>query len=181
MSRLSKACCLRVCLDLSRALQYLHAQDPPIVHGDLKPSNLMIIQVFWKPTVKLIDFGLARLITPNALSVGGTQEWIPPEQMLNPSIQPTHQLDIFAFGLMAYFMEHGVSPMHGISSGSEVLQDSSGILTWPDSQRAFLTDRTRDVVHSCLAVSPGMRPESMDDVRRLLQEAVERLVSDCLP
>jgi len=181
MSRLSKACCLRVCLDLSRALTHLHAQDPPIVHGDLKPSNLMILQVFWKPTVKLIDFGLARLITPNAPSRGGTREWIPPEQMQNPSIQPTHQLDIFAFGSMAYFMEHGVSPTQGMSSDSEVLLDPKGILTWPNSQRAFLTDCTRDVVHSCLAVDPSVRPESIDDVRRLLHEAVECLRANRAP
>jgi len=176
MTRLSNMCCVGVCLDLSRALQYLHAQDPPIVHGDLKPSNLMIIQVFWKPRAKLIDFGLARLITPNALSEGGgggTKEWIPPEQMLDPVMQPTHHLDIFAFGSIAYFMEHGASPMQGISSGSEVLLNSRGMLTWPNSQRAFLADRARDVVHSCLAISPGMRPESMDDVRRSLQEAVD--------
>jgi len=166
-SQLSKSGCLRVCLDLSRALQYLHAQDPPIVHGDLKPSNLMILQVFGRPQVKLIDFGLARLLTPNALAGGGTKEWIPPEQMLNPGMQPNQRLDIFAFGSIAYFTEYGLPPIRGVSSDSE----------WPNSQRAFLTGRARDVVHSCLAVSPGMRPESMDEVRHSLQEAVECLRS----
>jgi len=173
VNSLSNMSCLCVCLDLSRALQYLHAQDPPIVHGDLKPGNLMILQVCWKPRLKLIDFGLSRLITPNALSGGGTKEWIPPEQMLDPDVQPTRHLDIFAFGSIAYFMEHLVPPMQGISSSSEVLQNSMGMLTWPNSQRAFLSDRTRHVVHSCLAVSPGMRPESIDDVRHSLQEAVD--------
>jgi len=165
--RLSQPGCLRVCLDLSRALQYLHAQDPSIIHGDLKPSNLMILQVFWRPQVKLIDFGLARLLTPNALAGGGTKEWIPPEQMLNPGMQLNQQLDIFAFGSIAYFTEHGLPPIQGVSSNSE----------WPNSQRAFLTGQARDVVHSCLAVSPGMRPESMDEVRHSLQEAVESLSS----
>merc|ERR1712113_790650 len=76
--------------------------------------------------------------------------------------------------------EHLEPPIQDISSGSEVLMDSRGILTWPNSPRAFLTDRTHDVVHSCLAVSPGMRPESVNDVRHVLQEAVECLSSDCM-
>ena len=131
--------------------------------------------------VKLIDFGLARLITPSVSSVGGTREWSPPEQIANPRLQPTHQLDIFAFGSIAYFMEHGISPMQGISSDSEVLLDSGAVLAWPRSRRAFLTDQALDVVHSCLTVSPGMRPESIDGVRNSLQETVERLGADAQP
>jgi len=185
VSRLSKTNCVWVCVDLSRALQYLHAQDPPIIHGDLKPSNLMIVQVFWKPRVKLIDFGLSRLITPNAWtnasSVGGTREWIPPEQIMDSRVQPTHQLDIFAFGSLAYFMEHGVPPMKGMSCDSEVLQDSRATLAWPSSARSFLTGRARDAVHACLHVSPGMRPRSIDDVRHPLEEAVEELKIDERP
>ena len=52
---------IKISLDVIRALQYLHSQKPPILHNDLKPDNIMVIDFnFYAPvTVKLVDFGFS--------------------------------------------------------------------------------------------------------------------------
>ncbi|GMI99559.1 hypothetical protein like AT4G25390 [Hibiscus trionum] len=45
-------------VDIAKGLEYLHGLDPPIIHGDIKPSNILLDQNF---SAKIADFGLARL------------------------------------------------------------------------------------------------------------------------
>ncbi|XP_061373647.1 receptor-like serine/threonine-protein kinase At4g25390 [Gastrolobium bilobum] len=47
-----------IVLDIARGVQYLHSCDPPIIHGDIKPSNILLDRNF---SAKIGDFGLARL------------------------------------------------------------------------------------------------------------------------
>ncbi|XWS50635.1 hypothetical protein CRYUN_Cryun12cG0103200 [Craigia yunnanensis] len=47
-----------VAVDIAKGLEYLHGLDPPVIHGDVKPSNILLDQYF---SAKIADFGLARL------------------------------------------------------------------------------------------------------------------------
>lgn len=47
-----------VAVDIAKGLEYLHGLDPPVIHGDIKPSNILLDHYF---SAKLADFGLARL------------------------------------------------------------------------------------------------------------------------
>ncbi|OIV98934.1 hypothetical protein TanjilG_07369 [Lupinus angustifolius] len=47
-----------IVLDIARGVQYLHSCDPPVIHGDIKPSNILLDGEFF---AKIGDFGLARL------------------------------------------------------------------------------------------------------------------------
>ncbi|KAE9617206.1 hypothetical protein Lal_00034105 [Lupinus albus] len=52
-----------IVLDIAKGLQYLHTCDPPVIHGDIKPSNILLDAEF---SAKIGDFGLARLkLEPN--------------------------------------------------------------------------------------------------------------------
>ena len=47
-----------VVIDIAKGLEYLHSLDPPVIHGDIKPSNILLDQFF---KAKIGDFGLARV------------------------------------------------------------------------------------------------------------------------
>ncbi|ESW15334.1 hypothetical protein PHAVU_007G064200 [Phaseolus vulgaris] len=47
-----------IILDIAKGIHYLHSLDPPVIHGDIKPSNILLDNSF---SAKLADFGLARL------------------------------------------------------------------------------------------------------------------------
>ena len=49
-----------IILDIAKGIQYLHSCDPVIIHGDIKPSNILLDHSF---SAKIADFGLARLKT----------------------------------------------------------------------------------------------------------------------
>ncbi|CAB4301765.1 unnamed protein product [Prunus armeniaca] len=49
---------LSIAVDIAKGLRYLHGLDPPVIHGDVKPSNVLLDRNF---SVKIADFGLARL------------------------------------------------------------------------------------------------------------------------
>lgn len=51
-----------IAADIAKGLQYLHGLDPPVIHGDIKPSNVLLDQYF---SAKIGDFGLARLRSEN--------------------------------------------------------------------------------------------------------------------
>ncbi|VFQ63245.1 unnamed protein product [Cuscuta campestris] len=57
--------CLRMALDVARGMNYLHTRNPPIVHRDLKSSNLLVDKSW---TVKVGDFGLSKLKNATLLS-----------------------------------------------------------------------------------------------------------------
>ena len=51
---------------IANALTYLHRQDPPIIHRDIKPSNLKLTP---SGLVKLVDFGLVRVLVPDEMTI----------------------------------------------------------------------------------------------------------------
>ncbi|MED6171296.1 hypothetical protein PIB30_039463 [Stylosanthes scabra] len=53
-----------VALDVARGIQFLHSCNPPVIHGDIKPSNILLDRSF---AAKIGDFGLARFKTENKL------------------------------------------------------------------------------------------------------------------
>ena len=71
---------------VTQALAYLHSQNPPLVHHDLSPNNVLLNVVSF--VTKVSDFGMSRAINPSALSrkssIKGTQAFMPPEALHDP-------------------------------------------------------------------------------------------------
>jgi serine/threonine protein kinase len=99
----------KVALDMLQVLQtlrYLHEQNPPIVHRDVKPANLIRDEPTGK--VKLVDFGTARIVDSAALQTRvGTMGFGAPEQMLGRA-EP--RSDIFSVGVTLYHLCTGQLP-----------------------------------------------------------------------
>ncbi|XP_042503694.1 serine/threonine-protein kinase CTR1-like isoform X2 [Macadamia integrifolia] len=74
---------LRMALDVARGMNYLHNRNPPIVHRDLKSSNLLVDKNW---IVKVGDFGLSKLKNATFLTAKsgrGTPQWMAPELLRN--------------------------------------------------------------------------------------------------
>ena len=84
---------------VAQGLCYLHHHNPPLVHHDLSPNNILMNKVSF--LTKLTDFGMTRTICQSKLtrqsSVKGTQAFMPPEALRIPP-RYTEKLDVFSYG-----------------------------------------------------------------------------------
>ena len=87
-------------MELCRILEYLHGQDPPILYGDMKPSNVILDK---RGNLHLIDFGSARCKTEGG-KVYGTPGYAAPEQYEG---RVSERSDIYALGRMILELAEG--------------------------------------------------------------------------
>lgn len=82
------------------AIRHLHLAE--IIYRDLKPENILIDQ---KGNVKLVDFGLARVISDNkTYTICGTPEYLAPEMICKGKKGYGKEIDWWAFGILVYEM-----------------------------------------------------------------------------
>ena len=170
---------LRLFRDVLAAVAHAHANL--IVHRDLKPSNVL---VDGSGVVKLLDFGVAKLLTPDGaaepptltLDQGTwvTPEYAAPEQLTGGDI--TTATDVFALGVLLYQLLSGRHPVAGTS------RDSPGALLREvlDREPARLSSAvpTDDAPDSVLRVIA--RGCSSDALRRALRGDLETIVAKAL-
>jgi eukaryotic-like serine/threonine-protein kinase len=112
--RLAPAEILDILGPLCSALEAAHAAG--VVHRDLKASNVGFAQVNGKNVLKLLDFGIAKLLRPDAdtlaLSTFGTRLGTPcamaPEQIRGEAVD--HRVDIYSLGVLVYQLLTGRYP-----------------------------------------------------------------------
>ncbi|HTE41256.1 MAG TPA: serine/threonine-protein kinase [Steroidobacteraceae bacterium] len=104
----------RVRLFLEVIAAVAHAHTRLIVHRDLKPSNVLVTA---EGQVKLLDFGIAKLLTAEVTDDGITRmedlvltpEYAAPEQMLGDA--PSTATDVYQLGLLLYVLLAGIHPL----------------------------------------------------------------------
>jgi Tol biopolymer transport system component/tRNA A-37 threonylcarbamoyl transferase component Bud32 len=167
------------------AVQIAHglaaAHGKGIVHRDLKPDNLFITK---DDRVKILDFGLAKLIEPVGEGVAqteiatrkvqtdpgtvmGTVGYMSPEQVRGRHVD--HRSDIFSFGAVLYEMLCGQRAFHGdsaVETLNAILKEEPPELTATNRNIAPALER---VVWHCLEKSPERRFQSATDVAFALE------------
>lgn len=142
------------------ALHYIHSHG--IVHCDIKPENIMLCQTptvterrQW--TVKLLDFGVARLEQVGAMTqtLEGSPAYIAPERIRGLAPQPS--MDIYGLGVLAYELFTGKLPFTG--SIAEILQAHCNVTPEPPSKRLSqpLDERIDALVMRAMAKDPAER------------------------
>jgi eukaryotic-like serine/threonine-protein kinase len=109
--------------DIAEALAYLHAEDPPLIHSDLKLDNVLLEN---GQRVRLADFGQSRTIEDCFVETAGAGAW----PYLAPEILATStdgqgkryvSSDIYAFGVIAYRLLTGRFPRRTLSETVQML------------------------------------------------------------
>src|SRR5438477_4959006 len=108
---------------LCDALDYLHTQDPQIIHRDIKPQNLKLTS---RGQIVLLDFGLAKgsvgpltAVTTSASIFGYTPNYAPLEQIQGKGTDP--RSDIYALGATLYHLVTNVKPPDALSRAGAVV------------------------------------------------------------
>ncbi len=153
------------------------AQEHGIVHRDLKPGNIMVTA---KGRVKVLDFGLARLLqhaaapgAPETISetqsASGTLPYMAPEQLRSESLDP--RSDIFSLGAVLYEMSTGQRPFPETVPArlTETIQHHAPVA--PRVLNPRLSPELERIILKCLEKSPDLRYQSAKelsvDLRRL--------------
>jgi serine/threonine-protein kinase len=143
------------------------AHDKGIIHRDLKPSNIYVGHGE-EPQVRILDFGLAKLLescdepsdrTQSGI-VMGTPYYLAPEQAAGEGDRICPQTDIYALGVILYWMLSGQKPFSA-PSVSELLRKHIGARP-PDIRQlnGSLPEAVAALVHRCLEKDPHERPAS---------------------
>jgi eukaryotic-like serine/threonine-protein kinase len=111
---------LALFLPVCQAVQ--HAHQKGIIHRDLKPSNILVTQQDGQPTVKVIDFGVAKALDPHQSYASpqtresqliGTPAYMSPEQAEIGGRDVDTRTDIYSLGVLLYELLAGATPFDG--------------------------------------------------------------------
>ncbi|MDO8072588.1 protein kinase [Janthinobacterium sp. SUN176] len=157
---------LDIAYQIADAMDEAHAMD--LVHGDLKPSNLMLEA---DGKVRILDFGLARHIDPQATQtttlcdLQGTIAYMAPERLMGRL--PDTRGDVYALGAMLYEMLAGqrhFAHLNGLALAAAHMQATE---PWPDLPDS-IPPAINALVRAMTAHDPAERPRTMRDVREAI-------------
>lgn len=145
---MSESATLEIALKLCDILEYLHSQDPQIIHRDISPDNLIRTE---SKQLKLIDFGACKQFVENATgTIVGKQVFMAPEQLRGKAVA---QSDIYSLGATLHYLLTAIDPIaltecHPRASNETVSQELDGLIAaltnFEQSQRPSSITQVRD-------------------------------------
>ncbi|PKI48073.1 hypothetical protein CRG98_031517 [Punica granatum] len=150
-------------LDIARGMNYLHHFNPPIIHRDLKSSNLLVDRNW---NVKVADFGLSRLKHETFLTTKtgkGTPQWMAPEVLRHePSDEKS---DVYSFGVIMWELATEKIPWDNLNSMQVI--GAVGFMNQRLDIPKDLDPRWASIMESCWHNDPQSRPSFQELLEKL--------------
>jgi len=160
-----------------------HAHQHGVVHRDLKPGNVLVSERAGKRELRVLDFGIAKIIAPEYQESGvltlqgevfGSPAYMAPEQWQARPATPA--MDVYSIGCLAFELLTGSPPFPG-----RRMELMHAHLTAAPPALPGVPAEVAALVHACLAKSPAERPTSGELPQRLARLAAAHPRSDFEP
>ena len=150
---------MKICEQVAQALRC--AADQGLVHGDVKPENVLLDA---NGNAKLVDFGLAAM-QKDTNEIWGTPYYIAPEKVKKEPVD--YRADMYSLGGTIYHALTGVAPFEGEDAAAVVRKRFEGAPVPPSTIRPDISPQIDALVLKMLALNPADRFPSFE---ALLQE-----------
>ncbi len=163
---------LNIIAQAAEGLAFAHSRD--IIHRDVKPANIMLLENEEGLVAKITDFGIARMPASSVKTmtgmVMGSPRYMSPEQVIGKNISA--RSDVFSLGVVLYEALTGIAPFEADSISSIMYQTVHAPEQPPSSVNPDLGPELDAIVAKALAKSPDDRFESMKAFARKLREVI---------
>ena len=154
--------CAEVMFQIGMGIDYLHKYG--IVHRDLKPDNIMMTSKENMSQIKIMDFGLSKIMSPTEAAADGfgTLIFVAPEVLIRKPYNK--QIDIWSMGVILYYMLTGILPFDDDSDVEEVIAKKI-VFKQAKFPSEYFSKRSEDVVDlikRCLIKEPDQRIKIKD-------------------
>ena len=140
---------------IALGVKYLHSYG--IVHRDLKPDNIMITHPNDLGILKIMDFGLSKILSSQEKMVDGfgTLSYVAPEVLLRSPYNK--EVDIWSLGVILYYILCGHLPFKGNKEmviAEKIVNDE---LEFSDEEWDIRSQKVKDLISNCMKKDPGER------------------------
>ena len=139
---------MNIMSQLASGVNYLHQYG--IVHRDLKPDNIMITQQNEYGVIKIMDFGLSKIVSPHEKMVEGygTLSYVAPEVLLRTPYNK--EVDIWSMGVILFYMLSGRLPFRGSKEQEVAEKIVYEQLEFDEDDWETRTQKVQDLIACCL-------------------------------
>uniref|UniRef100_A0A674CF86 non-specific serine/threonine protein kinase n=1 Tax=Salmo trutta TaxID=8032 RepID=A0A674CF86_SALTR len=165
-----------IVMQIVNALRYLNEIKPPIIHYDLKPGNILLVDGTACGEIKITDFGLSKIMDDDSYGAdgmdltsqgAGTYWYLPPECFVVGKEPPkiSNKVDVWSVGIIFFQCLYGRKPFGHNQSQQDILQENT-ILKATEVQfpvKPVASNEAKAFIRRCLAY----RKEDRFDVHQL--------------